>query len=159
MTFLRTIVILLFLVVGVQAQNAEVADLQQTTSTGTGLAGVQPSYSPFSLLSSEKITWSHSYSVSFFSGGSSSGSVGLMSSTMHYQFSPKLSLAVNLGVLHNPSALWGSGEDQASFLPGFRLDYRPSDKVSMSVSFQRYDGYYSPYTGFRRVRSVSPFDW
>lgn len=138
-----------------QAQQSDVVDLQQA-SEGSGL-GVTPSYSPFSLLTSDKITWSHSYSVSFFSGGNTSGSAGLLNSTMFYDFSSKLSLAVNLGILHNPSALWGNGDNQASFLPGFRLDYRPSDKVSMSVSFQRYNGYSSPYTGYNQARSISPF--
>ena len=76
---------------------------------------------------------------------------------MYYEFSPKLSLALNLGILHDPSALWGNGDNQASLLPGFRLDYHPSDKVSMSVSFQRYNGFYSPYTGFGQVRPYSPY--
>jgi len=139
-------VVLIFVAGMVSAQQTDVAAVKQTMdNAGTGL-GVKPVSSLSSLLGSDRITWSHSYSVSFFSGGGTSSSLGMLNSTMHYQLSTSLSLAVNLGVLHNTSALWGQGNTDATFLPGFRLDYRPSDKFFMSISYQEYAGgyYYSP---------------
>lgn len=142
---------------GLAAQQADVASLNSASSTGG--FGMKPYPSPFSLLDASRITWSHSYSVSFFSGGNNSGSVGMLSSTMFYELSPRLSLAINLGMLHNTGALWGDGESRAEFLPGFRLDWRPSDKVFMSVSFQRYYGEWPPYYGrgyYHRIGPVRP---
>lgn len=142
-----TIITVLFFVAGVvSAQQSDAAAVRQTVeNAGTGI-GVKPVGSLSSLLSSDRITWSHSYSVSFFSGGGTSSSLGMLNSTMHYELSTKLSLAVNLGVLHNTSALWGKSDAEATFLPGFRLDYRPSENFFMSVSYQEYAGgyYYSP---------------
>lgn len=109
--------------------------------------GVKPATTPFSLIDFSRIRWSNSYSVSFFSGGAYSGSVGLLRTTMYYEFSPKLSMAFNLGVMHNASALIGNGNSDATFLPGFRLDWHPSSKFQMSLDVQRVSGLLSPYFG------------
>lgn len=141
------IITVLFLAVGsLSAQQSDAVAVKQTLDNATSGIGVKPVGSLSSLLDSDRITWSHSYSVSFFSGGGTSSSLGMLNSTMHYQLSTSLSLAVNLGVLHNTSALWGQGNTDATFLPGFRLDYRPSDKFFMSISYQEYAGgyYYAP---------------
>ncbi len=135
----------LMCVSGALAQQSDIASVQ--TSVERAGLGVQPAVTPFSLLNSEKITWSHSYSVSFFSGGNSSSSAGLLNTTMNYDISSKLKLQVNLGLVHNPGALWGSGDSEAKILPGFRLDYRPSDKVFMTIGVQTYSGYNNPYLG------------
>ncbi|MDH4035334.1 MAG: hypothetical protein OEV80_16195, partial [candidate division Zixibacteria bacterium] len=89
-----------------------------------------------------RITWSHSYSVGFFSGGAASGSVGLLNSTMFYEISSKLSLSLNLGVAHS-GGNWGEGRE-ATLLPGFTLDYHPSDKFRMTFMIQRYDAVLNP---------------
>jgi hypothetical protein len=66
---------------------------------------------------------------------------------MFYDFSPKLTLALNLGLAHDPGALFGNGARTAnsSFLPGFALDYHPSDKFRMSIIYQQFNGGYAPY--------------
>lgn len=127
-------------------------------SANAGGIGAKSSFSPWSLLDGSRVTWSHSYSVSFFSGGNSSGSLGMLNSSMLYEISPELTLALNLGVLHNAGAVFGSGEYGAEFLPGFRLDWRPSEKFFMSVSFQKVVGspYGSPYLGRDYYRRSSP---
>lgn len=95
---------------------------------------------PFSLLDLSRIRWSNSYSVSFFSGGGSSGSVGLLNTTMDYEISRSLSLGLNVGILHNTGALWGNGQADATVLPGFRLDYHPSEKFRLMLGIQRVSG-------------------
>ncbi|MEW5795815.1 MAG: hypothetical protein AB1772_05595 [Candidatus Zixiibacteriota bacterium] len=139
------------------AQQADVASLKDSQANAATGFGLNPAGTPFSLIDLSRIKWSNSYSVAFFSGGGSSGSVGLWSTTMDYVISSKLHLAINLGVLHNPGSLWGRAESEASFLPGFRLDYRPSDKVLMSLSVQRGIGYYDPYYGRPYGGRWSPF--
>jgi hypothetical protein len=128
---------------GAWAQFVDQAELTPTGTGGAGL-GVKPAESPFSLINLSRVKWSHSYSVSFFSGGVS-GSAGLWNSTMFYEISPKLSLALNFGIMHNTGAIWGDGKNSATFLPGLRLDYHPSDKFRLSVMVQRAAGWYDPY--------------
>ncbi|MDZ4723710.1 MAG: hypothetical protein SGI97_07385 [candidate division Zixibacteria bacterium] len=127
------------------SQSADVSRLNQISSTNT--LGIKPSLSPSGLLDFSKVRFSNSYSVSFFSGGNTSGSLGLLRSTMFYDFSPKLSMSLNLGLVHNTGAIFGSstGPRDASIIPGFSLDYHPSEKFRMSVSFQSYKGMYTPY--------------
>jgi hypothetical protein len=128
------------------AVSAQFSDQAELTPTGTGGAGlgVKPAESPFSLINLANVKWSHSYSVSYFSGGTHSGSAGLWTSSMLYEISPKLSLGLNFGILHNAGVLWGDGNSNATFLPGLRLDYHPSDKFHMSVIVQKVAGWYGP---------------
>lgn len=135
--------ILLVFVYSSFGQSADKAKINEINRTNT--FGVKPAVTPFSLLDLSRIRWSHSYSVSFFSGGYGSSSVGLLNSTMMYDISPKISLSLNLSIAHNPSALWGNGNSNSSFLPGFLLDYHPSNKFRMTVGMQYYNNYNSPY--------------
>ncbi|UCG61712.1 MAG: hypothetical protein JSV52_00025 [Candidatus Zixiibacteriota bacterium] len=111
--------------------------------------GIKPAVSPFSLIDLSRVRWSNSYSVSFFSGGNYSGSVGLFRTTMFYDLSSKLSLSLNLGVVHNTGAIWGDGSSNASLLPGFILDYHPSNSFRMSIGVQTYSGYVPYYYYYR----------
>ena len=149
--FIATALVVLLSIGSLAAQQADVASLKESTANARTGLGVNPASNPFSLLDLSRITWSHSYSVAFFSGGGSSGSAGLWNTTMNYDISSRLHLAVNLGVLHSPGALWGNGDSNADFLPGFRLDYQPSKNVLMSISFQKVVGY-SPYYNGRYRR-------
>ena len=136
------------------AQDIDQARLDEPTATNS--LGARPVSSPFSLLDISRIKWSHSYSVSFFSGNGNSGSLGLANTSMFYEFSPSLSLQVNLGILHSPGSILGdSRNSDASFLPGFNLDYHPSEHFRMSVQFQRYDGRLYP-TSFDRYNRWGP---
>jgi len=142
----KAFVLLLVLSLGgvvAKAQQSDVASLREAVSENT--FGVKPASSPFSLLDPSRITWSHSYSISYFSGGSRSGSMGLLQSTMFYDLLPSLSLSLNVGVLHDGAALWGDGQNNTTVLPGFSLHYHPSDKFQMSLIYQRYSGLLSPY--------------
>ena len=140
----------------VSAQQAERAALTESTSKAQSGIGIKPASNPFGLLDLSRINWSHSYSVAFFSGGGRSASVGVWNTTLDYDISTKLHLAINLGVLHSPGALLGQTDSQASFLPGFRLDFRPSDSFLMSISVQQVSGHYLPYSGWRGHRGYGP---
>lgn len=154
-----TIAILL-IAVPVSAQLVEHAPTPPNVTQST--FGSNPAPSAFSLLDLSRIKWSHSYSVTYFSGGLGSGTVGLLNNSMLYEFSPKLSMALSLGVLHNPGALWGDKQNNdAELLPGFLIDYHPSDNFSLSVAFQRFGGsYYHPFYYYPSYYRRSLFsDW
>jgi len=146
---LLTCVVVLMSATGLFAQQTGLSGQPTVTATSASGIGVRPASSPWSLLDLSRIRWSNSYSVAFFSGGGSSGSMGVLNTSMFYEFSGKLALTVNLGVAHNPGSLWGNGETNATLYPGFRLDYRPSEKVFMSLQVQRISGYYITPDGFR----------
>jgi hypothetical protein len=133
----------LILVAGsASAQMSEEAELQELSSEFN--QGLRPAESPFSLLDISRIKWSHSYSVSFFSGGGYSGSAGLFQTSAVYDISSDLTLGVNLGIAHSGFLLSEQSQD-ATFLPGFTLDYHPSDKFRMTLMIQTYNGLTSPY--------------
>ncbi len=132
--------ILLFLVTAAGAQLVQDGNL--STVKSANILGTPAANSAFSLIDLSRVKWSNSYSVSFFSGGNYSGSVGMFNTMMNYELTPNLSLALNLGVLHNAGALLSNGQSDATFLPGFQLDWRPSKQFSLSIAVQRYVGYY-----------------
>ena len=124
------------------AQQSDVATIRDATSEyPLGM----PASSPFSLLDASRMNWSHSYSITFFSGGNSSGSLGMLNSTMTYDLSSKLSFAFNIGVLHNTGALFRAESGDATLLPGFTVDFHPSKSFQMSLSVQKYNGLMTPY--------------
>lgn len=137
------------------AQSSDVVKVNEAARANS--FGIRPALSPAGLLDFSKVRFEHSYSMSYFSGGGVGTSHGLLRSTMYYDFSPSLSLALNLGVLHNTGGLFGlkSGMQGSTILPGFSLNWRPSEKVLMSLSFQRFGGGITPYDYRGRL---SPFD-
>ncbi|MCH7691374.1 MAG: hypothetical protein IIA17_10070 [candidate division Zixibacteria bacterium] len=140
-----TILVLVLLALPVSAQFVE--QPQTRPDIVKDSYGAPAAETPFSLLDLSRIKWSHSYSVTYFSGGIGSSSLGIFNTTMFYELSSKLSLNMNLGIAHDPSSLWTDGKtSNTTFLPGFTLDYHPSKKFQMSFSYQQYMGnpYYSP---------------
>jgi hypothetical protein len=91
----------------------------------------------FSLLDPSRLNISHSYMMSYFSGGGRSGSVGLYMSTLQYQLSRPLSLRVGLGYLHQPLGFLSSSANtvENQILPNFRLDFRPSENFHFMVDY------------------------
>lgn len=150
-----TILVLVF-AAGVAAQQVDMApprvsDQPNVTEQPSGL-GIEPAVTPFSLLDFSRMKWSHSYSVTYFSGGGYSGSTGMLNSSMFYEFTPSLSMTLDLSLMHNAGALWGNGNYDARVLPGVSLDYHPSESFRMQVSFQQValgpgygSYYYRPY--------------
>lgn len=146
--------ILMVLGLAAMAQDAEVARMRDASTVN--ILGTRPVSTPFSLLDLSRLKWSHSYSISFMSGGGSSGSVGLLNNSMFYEFSPALSLRVDIGVLHN-SGFDNVGND-ATLLPGFQLDFHPSEKFSLTIGMARYNSaiapLYTPAFGYGRYNNM-----
>ena len=104
-TIILTITFFLMLTLVGLAQDSEVAKLQEPNAINS--LGVKAAPSPFSLLDFSRLQWSHSYSMTYISGDNYSGSMGLYTATMFYEFSPKLSLNLNIGIAHDYGAIWG----------------------------------------------------
>ena len=151
---IRTIIITLIIALMAGVVSAQLVDQADAGSVPAQqeIYGVEPAVSSFSLIDFSRVKWSHSYSVSYFSGGSYSGSMGCYNSSIFYELSPKLSLTLNIGISHNAGSLWGDGNNDASILPGFRLDYHPSEKFRMTLMVQKIDASYLPYSGYYYYR-------
>jgi len=137
-----------FMAAWLYAQSADVAEVSEITKKYDYGLTKQPGVS---LLDLSRISFSHSYSLSYFSGGGISGTTGLYTGSIIYQLANPLTLTLNVGILHDPSSLWGDNKitESAVFLPSGYLDWRPSDNFHMSIGFQSipagwyYPGYYN----------------
>lgn len=155
---MKTLVVLfsvMVLVVSVSAQRADVATLRDAASSNP--VGLKAGNSLFSLIDLSKIRWSNSYSMSYFSGGGMSGSMGTLHTSMFYPISSNLNLMLDLGVAHGISGDLNRPGQNVSLLPSFWLGYRPTKNISMSISFQSFNGLISPY-GYRGAGYlINPF--
>lgn len=128
----------------------------------------QPTGIGFSLLDPARLQIHHSYSMSYFSGGGQSGSIGLYMSTLQYQFSKPLTLRVGLGYLHQPLGFLNEnmvGPEGGRILPNVQLDFRPSENMLLrfdyrTVPVSTYDyryggGWYSPWSR----STLDAWDW
>jgi hypothetical protein len=141
-----------FMSVMTMAQSVDQAEVKQITQKyDLGLS--KPPSTPFFDLS--RIHISQSYSIGFFSGGGTSGSQALYNGTLTYQLAQPLTLTLNMGILHDPSSLWGNNRfgTSAKFLPSGWLDWRPSKNFMMSIGFEtRPASYYNGYDWMGRYQ-------
>ena len=153
MRFCLTVLFFILISISVSAQMVDKAEIGNMKKDYLGL---KPAGKPFSLIDFSKLQWTHSYSISFFSGGGISGSSGLYVGNIFYEFSSKLSLNLKLGIAHNPGSIFDRSKGQnAAFLPGIHLDYHPSPNFTISAGFdtrpQNQYYFYNPYTNYRRL--------
>ncbi|MGB4309771.1 MAG: hypothetical protein WBI94_05790 [Candidatus Cloacimonadaceae bacterium] len=83
-----------------------------------------------------------SHSVGFEAGASSMGGFYLSRYTNHlkYSFNPKLDLKLDLSVINygSSNAKFKLNDDNRSqFVPGFTLDYHPSDSFNIKVEYRQ----------------------
>lgn len=151
---------LLLLFAGGEPSHAQLADVEHLNNVSAARPlGIEPVASPAGLLDWSKVRFDHSYSIGYASGGGQSISQGMWRSTMYYDFSPQLSLALNVGVLHNTGSLFNTSINtgKSTILPGATLDWRPNAKTQVRISFQTYNGLASPsYYGRGYNGLVSP---
>lgn len=96
-----------------------------------------------SLFNPYKMKMSHSMG---FSAGTSSSGLGFYESryTNHisYQFNPKLDLAIDLNFVNYGSttnsksfSISSNDDNKSRIIPGFSLNYRPSDAISLRIEY------------------------
>ncbi len=149
-TLFFTVLLVVFLSATLSAQLADKAAIESVKSDYLGL---KPASKPFSLIDLSRIKWSNSYSLSFFSGGGNSGSLGLLTSCIFYEISSSLSINLKMGIAHDPGSLFdrNNPNTNATFLPGLRLDYHPSSNFNISVGFETAPDLYYLYSPYRTM--------
>lgn len=157
---MKKLIIILCVLLAAFTSNAfgQLADKADVQSAKQDYLGLNPVGKPFSLIDLSRIKWSNSYSVSYFSGGGTSTSLGFYTSSIFYEFTPSLSIDVQLGIAHNPGALFNQNvENDASFFPAVNIDYHPSERFRLSIGVASYPGYYyNPYNTYNPYRI---YDW
>jgi len=108
------------------------------------LLGVESNARNFSLLDPQRLQMNHSYTFSYFSSGTTSGSFGVYTTTLKYQLSNPLSLTLSLNYLHQPLSVFRQDDLRLknSVLPNFQLHYRPSNNFSLWINVLTFP---SPY--------------
>lgn len=106
-------------------------------------------------LNPARFSMQQTYSLSYLSYGGRAFSQGIYLNTMEYQPADPLRLQVRWGLAHQPFAgagipgIYGSG----LFFSGANVEYRPSSKVRIGLSFDSYPpGWLSPYLYDSRLR-------
>lgn len=97
-----------------------------------------------SLFNPSKLTIHQSYSFGYYSGGGSSGSVGYYLNSIEYAFSNPLKIRVDLGFLHSPTSIISGRSSLAKsgvFVPGFSLDWRPSQYFNFRLDYHQVPAY------------------
>ena len=127
--------------VTVWAQMSDRVEVKEATDR-YHLGLTKPPSLPFFDLS--RLNLSHSYSIGYFSGSGFSGTQAYYNGTIHYQLANPLTLTLNIGVLHDPGAVFGGKNfnDNSMFLPSGWLDWRPSENFRMSIGFETVPAYY-----------------
>lgn len=126
---------------------------QTTDLTSTHLNSLTPNNSRFSLLDLSRLKIRNSYTVSYLSSGSRSGSFGLFVTSFDYQLSNPLNIQVDLGYLHQPFSMGRNNIDIGSrILPNVRVNYNPSPYFNLSVNFMSMGNYYLYHPEFYEER-------
>jgi hypothetical protein len=120
----------------------------------------QNQYLGLSIFDPSKFSMSHSFSMSYFSVGGKGVSQGLYLNTLSYQIANPLLLRVQWGIQNYPYNSLAKNHpafQSGFFLSGAELQYKPSDKLEMSLQFNSMPNYmYNSYlydSPFRPYRS------
>jgi hypothetical protein len=116
----------------------------ETLTEGQGLYNAA---TPFRLFDPSRLSIRHSYQMSYYSSSVGSGNMGLFTSSIGYQLARSLYLQLDLGIMHQPSALLGGNSlsEGARILPNFSLRYTPSPKFHLIVDVRTMPGNYYGY--------------
>jgi len=108
---------------------------------------VQPQSGLFNgLFNNPNLDMSQSYSMSFASSSGGSVMQGMYLNNMRYRLSGNMLLNLNMGMLHQPYSTYSGspgGADNAQFIGGAELLYKPSENVLLSIGFNNIPYYYS----------------
>ncbi|RJP80913.1 MAG: hypothetical protein C4524_02695 [Candidatus Zixiibacteriota bacterium] len=102
--------------------------------------GDGPTLQPLGIFDPSRMTFSHSYSMSYFTSGGQGAMRGLFMETIGYRLSNPLSLTLNLGYLHQPYS--SSGPDGLTqggqFVGGAALTWRPNRNMFLQLEVANY---------------------
>ena len=133
-----TLFIVLLMIFPVFAQDDHQTSFSNYVS---GLTISKPAGFLDALLKSDKFSMSQSYSLSYYSAGKYSGSMGLYLNTLKYQFSDPLMMQVSVGYLHQPfGGVNGLNKNPLQgevFLESAMFQYKPTENMSITVDYRQ----------------------
>ncbi len=93
------------------------------------------------LFDSNKLSISHSYSLSYYTAGGKGYNQGLYLNTINYQFSDPLLMQVRFGYLHQPfggSNMISKETNNKFFVQRAMLQYQPFKNTTLVIDYQTY---------------------
>jgi hypothetical protein len=101
------------------------------------------------LLDPNKLSISHSYSISYYTMGQKGYNQGLYLSTINYQFSDPLLMQVRFGYMHQPfggTSNASQGVNNKFFVQRAMLQYQPFKNTTLVIDYQAYPSpFMNPY--------------
>lgn len=94
----------------------------------------------YSLFDPSRLSMRQSYSLSYFSGGGRSGSIGYYLNSIEYAFANPLKIRFDLGYLHSPTSMFSGGSSSlgsGAFVPGLAIDWRPSKYFLFRLDYRQ----------------------
>ncbi|MEE9553609.1 MAG: hypothetical protein V3W18_04860 [candidate division Zixibacteria bacterium] len=92
----------------------------------------------YSIFDPSRLSMNQSYSLSYYSGGGNSGSIGYYMNSLEYRFSSPLKIRVDLGYLHSPTGLFSRNStvnNSGMFVPGISIDWKPTENFNFRLDY------------------------
>lgn len=107
--------------------------------TAQKLSGIQKGSSAglsgLGLFDTSRLRFNHAMSFNYTSGTQGSAGFGLWQGRLAYQVSNPLRVSVDVGAVLNPMGGGPVLSEQSFFLGGFNLEYQPSTKFKINISY------------------------
>ena len=134
-------------------------DPSKTINIRDGILSDNPVGSLFSFIDPSKFSMGHSFEMSYSSFGNNGLAMGVYTNHLAYAFNEQLNIEVDASLVNTPYNTLGdnfTNSINGVYLDNARINYRPSDKVNISLQFSNSPyGYYNHYnrSGFSRFSS------
>ncbi len=119
--------------------------------------------STLGLLDPSRMSFTHSYSMTYATSGGESIMRGLFMESIGYRLSNPMFLTLNLGYLHQPYSTFDAGgmNRSGAFVGGAALDWRPAKNMFLHFEVANYPSYsrygYNPYWSSFPYSSPQPY--
>lgn len=105
----------------------------------------------FGLFNPDNFSMSHSYSMSYSTFGGNGTALGVYTNSIYYKFTDNLNIEIDASLVHSPYSSFGDkfqSDISGIYLSRARLNYKPTDDISIVFQYQQVPGgsyYYNPY--------------
>ena len=151
-TLVLVIVTMILVLAGPDAGAQFKSQAEQSPSISGGLIREPGSSLFMGWFNPERFRMSHSFSLSYQTGGGEAFSLGTYTNSMMYQFAENLNARADVSLSYSPynsfSTFNNKNDLSSVYLSRAQLDYKPWDNVLVQFQFRQHpyvNPYYSPF--------------
>ncbi len=90
-----------------------------------------------------RLSFHHSYSLSYMTAGGQGLSLGVFTSSLYYKFSEPLDVQFDVSMQHSPFSSFGNTKDLSGiYLSRAQLNYRPSENMLLQIQYSQLPSMY-----------------